>query len=133
MSRSTRARLVAGSRDFSTPKYSSPITVKDRKASSPVPRRSWRSNSLLRMRIATFVSSRYLPLIEIHPLAPFLNSLHHLLGSAGIQCTGHAQQILDRGALGEWSDEPMDQLSRSSLLLGREPAEVAQDLFFDAG
>src|SRR6476660_8305756 len=81
--------------------------------------------------MATLVSSRYLPLMEIHPLATLLDRFHHLVRGFVVQGAGHLKQILDRRSLREGGNEPADQLGSSPLLGGRELVQVAQDLCFD--
>jgi hypothetical protein len=55
---------------------------------------------LLRLstRIATLVSRRYLPFIEVHPLATLLDRIHHLVRRVLVQRARHLEKILDRRA-----------------------------------
>jgi|GEM_PF-3729648 len=83
------------------------------------------------VRMTTFVSSRYLPGIEFHPLATLLDRLSHLASGFAVQCAGKAKEITPGSALGQWGGKTVHHFRGPLLQLRGELVQIIENLLSD--
>src|SRR5437588_8769495 len=80
-----------------------------------------------------FVSSRRLPLIRVHPLAPLLDGLDHLARGFRVQGARESPEVSAWYTPRSLRGKAMNEFSGACLLLWRKSIQIVEDLFLDRG